>query len=61
MNLQMDPRMDPGMLIFGAHAKKGPPGSNLINLDPLTTDKLEFTAWFEINQAFGSKEIFFLI
>ena len=27
------------------------------NLDPETTDKLEFTAWFEVNRTSGRREI----
>ena len=44
----------------GPSIEKGPPGSFhgpnwSIFLDLKTTDKLEFTAWFEVNPTFGSR------
>ena len=49
----------------GPSIEKGPPGSfhgpNWSNffLDLKTTDKLEFTAWSEVNPTFGSRAIIF--
>ena len=42
----------------GPLVKKGPQGPSMVligtYIDLLTTDKLEFTAWFEVNPTFGS-------
>ena len=50
----------------GPSIKKGQTGSfdgpnwSIFFIDLWTTDKLEFTAWFEVNRTFGSRAIIIL-
>ena len=51
LDTQMDPWMDPARLILGVQI------DNCFKIYLQTTDKLKFTASFEVNQTFGSRKI----
>ena len=61
MDLYMDTKWTPRWTLqgrfYGTHGEKGRPGSfcSPIFIDLLTTGKLKFTAWFEVNPTFGSE------
>ena len=67
MDPKMDPKMDPARQISGdpwqKRALQGPfrvQSDQFFQIDLKTTDKLKFTAWFEVNPTFGSGDIRFL-
>ena len=67
MDPKMDPKMDPARQISGdPWQKRALQGPFMVQTDQYfqiglqTTDKLKFTAWFEVNPTFGSRDISFL-